>query len=225
MTSTCLRLVILSDTHGHRDFEVPPGDVLIHAGDGCRAGELDDAREWAAFMAAQPHSRKLAIAGNHDRCFETGTEAAALMRAAGVEFMGDSGVDLEGLPVWGSPWQPWFFDWAFNLQRGPELAEKWALIPSNTDLLITHGPAQGVLDCTSDGQAVGCEALRDALRSRLRPRVHIFGHIHEGYGTLARDGLLSINASICTLSYQPTNPAVVVDLPLDRRAPARLVEP
>ncbi|MFO7564513.1 MAG: metallophosphatase domain-containing protein [Enhygromyxa sp.] len=219
--STSIRLVILSDTHGYHDIAVPPGDVLIHAGDGCRQGSLAEARDWADFLHRQPHPHKIVIAGNHDRCFESEFErASALFR--GLDFLHDSGCERLGLRFWGAPWQPWFLSWAFNLPRGPELAAKWALIPDATDVLVTHGPPMGILDRTYDDEPVGCEALRLAI-ARVRPRVHVFGHIHEGYGTAELDGTLFINGSICTLAYRPTNPAIVVDLPINRSQPAKIL--
>jgi Icc-related predicted phosphoesterase len=102
-------------------------------------------------------------------------------------------------------------DWAFNLQRGPALREKWALIPEGTDVLITHGPPFGILDWTARGERVGCEDLLEAVR-RVKPRLHVFGHIHEGYGEHEQDGTRFVNASICTEAYQPTNAPIVVDV-------------
>jgi predicted phosphodiesterase len=220
MTSA-IRLVIISDTHGFHDIVVPEGDVLIHAGDGCKRGTLDEAREWAEFLHRQPHAHKIVIAGNHDRCFESTFEQAKPL-FDGLDFLHDSGCERAGVRFWGAPWQPWFLDWAFNLPRGPELAAKWRLIPDATDVLVTHGPPMGIRDRTFNGEPVGCEELRIAVR-RVRPRVHVFGHIHEGYGTERIDDTLFINASICTLAYRPTNPAIVVDLPLDQGEPARLL--
>ena len=215
------RLVIISDTHGFHDFAVPDGDILIHAGDGCSRGTPDEARAWASFVRRQAHRHKIVIAGNHDRWFESDfDEAMALFD--GLDFLHDSGCQREGVRFWGAPWQPWFLSWAFNLPRGPELAAKWALIPDATDVLVTHGPPMGILDRTYDDEPVGCEQLRLALQ-RVRPRVHVFGHIHEGYGTERVDGTLFVNASICTLAYQPTNPAVVVDLPIERERPAVVI--
>ena len=133
-----LRLVFLSDTHGFHDLEVPPGDVLVHAGDGCKRGSLEEAAAWGAFVASLPHARKIVIAGNHDRCFEHDLDEARRSFPASIDFLHDSGCTVEGVRVWGSPWQPWFLSWAFNLQRGPEIAAKWALIPDATDVLITR---------------------------------------------------------------------------------------
>ena len=217
-----IRLVFISDTHGFHDIAVPAGDVLIHAGDGCSRGTLEEAQRWGAFLGAQPHRHKLAIVGNHDRCFESDLETARQALPPAVTFMHDSGCELEGVRYWGAPWQPWFLSWAFNLARGPELAKKWALIPDDTDVLVTHGPPHGILDRTDADLEVGCEELLVALQ-RVRPRVHAFGHIHEGYGVVQRDGTMFINASTCTLRYRPTNAAIVVDLPRDRAQPPVLI--
>ena len=118
--------------------------------------------------------------------------------------------------MWGSPWQPWFYDWAFNLQRGPEIRAKWDRIPAGVDVLVTHGPPAGILDRVVDGRSVGCADLLDAVR-RVRPLLHVFGHIHEAYGEVERDGTRFVNASTCTVRYAPVNAPVVVDLL--RRAP------
>ncbi|KAJ1387204.1 Metallo-dependent phosphatase-like protein, partial [Ochromonadaceae sp. CCMP2298] len=132
------------------------------------------------------------------------------------------GVDC-GLKVWGSPWQPEFCDWAFNLPPGPRLKEKWAMIESDTDILITHGPPRGILDANSQRYHCGCADLLKAVRDRVKPRLHIFGHIHESYGTFSDGHTLFVNGSTCTLSYRPSNPPIVIDLPLDVNMPAQVV--
>lgn len=121
---------------------------------------------------------------------------------------------IEGIKLWGSPWQPWFFDWAFNLQRGPEIARKWDLIPDDIHVLATHGPPHGVLDKTSrrPPQSVGCEALLERVAALPVLKLHVFGHIHEGYGTLVRGGCTFVNASICDVRYSPVNSPVTLDL-------------
>lgn len=206
-----VRLVLLSDTHRmHRRVPIPDGDLIIHAGDFCGHGSREQARDFALFFRALPHRHKVVIAGNHDRCLELDPALGPLL-FAGCHYLFDSGVTIEGLRFWGSPWQPWFLDWAFNLQRGPALREKWALIPAGTDVLITHGPPLGVLDSTSRGESVGCEELLEATR-RVRPKLHVFGHIHEGYGEHVEAGTRFVNASICTVEYEPTNAPIVVDL-------------
>lgn len=205
------RIVCISDTHTRLgDVVVPDGDILIHAGDFSRRGRPQEIERFADQMRALPHPVKIVIAGNHDFLFEEEPERARAM-LEGLSYLEDSGTEAFGLRVWGAPWQPVFFDWAFNLPRGEALAAKWALIPDETDILITHGPPRGILDRVDDGQHAGCADLAQAI-ARLRPRLHVFGHIHEAYGRIEREGTIHVNASICTLAYEPEQAPIVVDL-------------
>jgi len=129
------------------------------------------------------------------------------------------------LVCYGSPWQPEFLDWAFNLKRGKECQNKWDLIPHDADILITHGPPLGYGDRTSTGFLCGCEDLLHAIQSRDQPpRLHIFGHIHEANGTWHDGKTLYVNACTCTFFYQATNKPIVVFLPFDRSQPASIIE-
>jgi Icc-related predicted phosphoesterase len=215
-TAGTLRFVLISDTHGqHRELHLPPGDVLVHAGDLTAHGELSDLEALDAWLAEQPHPHKVVIAGNHDFCLERqGEQARARLRSA--VYLEDQAATVAGVRFYGSPWQPWFYDWAFNLRRGEALREKWALIPPDTEVLVTHGPPAGVLDRTSRGELVGCDDLADAV-ARVRPALHVFGHIHEGYGQKRLEGTTFVNASICDHSLQPTRAPVVLDWPLPRQ--------
>jgi len=218
-----MRLVLLSDTHmRHGDIAVPAGDVLIHAGDSTKRGTFPQLQEVASFLRAQPHAHKIIIAGNHDFGLQEDPELGPQL--FGAAYLLDAEADVGGLRVWGSPWQPWFYDWAFNLQRGAPLREKWDLIPAGIDVLVTHGPPMGILDRTVVDEDVGCEELAAAV-ARVRPRLHVFGHIHEAYGVRREGPTLYVNASNCTLSYRAENAPVVVELPLDRAQPAQVVTP
>lgn len=209
------RVVCISDTHErHEEIALPAGDLLICAGDITANGRLTSLERFARWMNRQPHRHKVLIAGNHDFCFEEKPDLARqVLRdcAPGVSYLQDSAIVIEGLRVWGSPWQPRFFDWAFNLDRGEALAEKWALIPDDTDILVTHGPPFGVLDVTPAGMRVGCEALAQRLET-LRMRLHVFGHIHHSYGVLEHASRVSVNASTCDEGYQARHAPIVVDL-------------
>ncbi|MBI3568129.1 MAG: metallophosphatase domain-containing protein [Gemmatimonadetes bacterium] len=211
-----MRLIILSDTHGLHDAigTVPDGDVLIHAGDMTGRGTLEELAVFLAWFQAQPHRAKLLIAGNHDWAFERQAAVAEALVPQGITYLRDAGVSLHGVTFWGSPWQPWFFDWAFNLHRGAEIAAKWALIPDDVKVLITHGPPHGILDAVMrpPGKHEGCEALRERLGALPQLQVHAFGHIHEAYGTIEDEGRRFVNASICNVSYAPVNAPVIVDL-------------
>ena len=205
-----MRIVCLSDTHDlHAEIVVPDGDLLIHAGDVSQGGQPEEIRAFADWFAALPHRHKVLIAGNHDFLFERESEHARTLVTNAV-YLCDEAVEIEGLRIWGSPWQPWFYDWAFNLARGPEIRAKWDLIPEDCDILVTHGPPAGHGDVTVRGEGVGCEDLREAVR-RVRPRLHVFGHIHEGYGLTRADGTVFVNASSCDVRYRPVNPPIVLE--------------
>lgn len=214
-----MKLVCLSDTHGRHDaIRVPEGDVLLHAGDGTKRGTKAEVEAWNDWLGRLPHPHKIAIAGNHDFLFQ---EEPALARTllTNATYLEDSGIEVGGVRFWGSPWQPWFFDWAFNLRRGEEIRVKWDLIPRGTDVLVTHGPPHGIRDqvaglmnrLASRREHVGCEELLAAVL-RVRPKVHVFGHIHEGHGSEERLGIQFVNASNCDREYRPVQPPIVVEL-------------
>jgi predicted phosphodiesterase len=206
-----VRIVCVSDTHGqHGRMVVPDGDLLVHAGDATLRGTRAQLEAFDAWLGSLPHPHKVVIAGNHDFALERDPAARSWIR--GGTYLQDEGVVVGGLRIWGSPWQPRFFDWAFNLDRGAPLAAVWAMIPADTDVLVTHGPPRGILDRTARGEDVGCDDLLREVVERVRPRLHVFGHIHEAYGREARDGITFVNASSCDLRHDPVHPPIVVDL-------------
>jgi Icc-related predicted phosphoesterase len=176
-----IRVVALADSHGqHSRLTVPDGDVLIHAGDLTQRGKLSQLEDVAGWLRGLPHRHKLIIAGNHDFAFQQTPQRARALFSEWL-YLEDTLVEVAGLRIWGGPWQPWFHDWAFNLHRGPAIAQKWALIPTGLDLLVTHGPPAGYGDRCFDGTRVGCADLLATL-GRTSPRYHLFGHIHEDRG-------------------------------------------
>lgn len=206
-----IRIVCMSDLHNiPPDFKVPDGDILIVAGDICGVGNRAELDDFDAFLESQSHSLKLVVAGNHDWPFAccTPTESKKLLKNA--VYLEDDGCDFYGLSIWGSPWQPWYCSWAFNLPRGQRLADVWAKIPSDTDVLITHSPPYGILDVVY-GDNVGCEDLAKVLK-RIRPKLHVFGHIHQGYGLKELDGTIFVNASVRNEKYWLVNEPIVVDI-------------
>jgi Icc-related predicted phosphoesterase len=190
---------------------VPDGDILIHAGDATIRGTIDEIVFFSDWFARLPHRHKIFVAGNHDWLFQINNRLARTLLDDEIIYLQDSMVEIEGLKIYGSPWQPWFFDWAFNLPRGAPLAEKWKLIPGDTEVLITHGPPFGILDFPPGETSVGCEMLRLRVEE-IRPKLHVFGHIHHSYGTKEKFGVKFVNASICDEAYEPTNAPPVFDL-------------
>jgi Icc-related predicted phosphoesterase len=210
-----MKIVCISDTHSlHRRIpEIPDGDVLIHAGDCLGAGNLDDIEDLNHWLGTLPHRHKIVIAGNHDAAFQE-TPDLARETLNNAIYLEDSGVEIEGVRFWGSPWTPPFMDWWFMLDRGQPLREKWNLIPDNTDVLITHGPPKNIGDEASLGfrcYNAGCVDLLHRI-DQLSLKAHVFGHIHEGYGEYVRGAMRLINASTCTVRYEPINPPIVLDL-------------
>jgi len=222
------RFVCISDTHDRHSFiKVPPGDVLLHAGDFSFTGTKPEVERFNQFLKALPHKYKVVIAGNHEVTFEEDyyqnhwrryhakpedtTQVKSLLKENCI-YLEDTEIVIEGFRIYGSPWQPTFCDWAFNVERGEECKKMWDRIPTGTDILITHGPPYGKgIGNTADAIDAGCEELILAIE-RTKPIVHLSGHIHEGYGINKEQATTFINASICTLSYKPTNNAIVFDM-------------
>jgi len=210
-----MRFVCTSDTHTlHERVPIPDGDVFIHAGDFTSCGELPDIARFNAFLGKLPHTHKIVIAGNHDFAFER-QPALARSLLTNCLYLQDSETVIDGVRIYGSPWQPWFYDWAFNLQRGPEIKAKWDRIPDDVQILVTHGPSLGhgdeVLRPSGKGERVGCEDLLAAIK-RIKPAYHVFGHIHEGYGITKEGPTTCVNACMCDDRYNPVNPPIVFDL-------------
>lgn len=203
-----MRIVALADTHLFTEkMAVPEGDVLVHAGDMCRRGDLDELNEAAAWIHSLPHRHKVIVAGNHDRLFaENPLLARELFR--GTFYLQDDEVTIDGLRFYGSPWQPEFRDWAFNLPRGPALARVWSKIPHGIDVLVTHGPPGGIGDQGGYGlERLGCEDLR-ARVAEVAPRVHLFGHIHRDGGAWQHGPTLHANVT----AWECTRAATVIDI-------------
>lgn len=199
-----MRIVAVADTHlYHHEIDVPDGDVFVHAGDMCRGGSLAELAEVLAWVRALPHRHKVVVAGNHDGAFVD--DAAAVKELLeGLVYLEDSGVTLGGVSFWGSPWQPEFHGWWFNLPRGAPLAQKWALVPVGVDVLVTHGPPAGFGDRSGMGDArAGCEDLARRVRD-ARPRLHLFGHIHEDGGAWPRDETTFVNCTTWEAERAPT---------------------
>ncbi|MCA9708684.1 MAG: metallophosphatase domain-containing protein [Myxococcales bacterium] len=202
-----MRLVCVADTHLFHESlpPVPAGDVLIHAGDLLRAGTMTELERATSWLGSLPHPHKLVIAGNHDWCFARTPGPARAMIGEVATYLEDSEVTLDGVRVWGSPWQPEFFRWAFNLPRGAPLAAKWAMVPSGVDVLVTHGPPRGFGDRTVGGPQ-GCDDLRTALE-RIAPALHLFGHIHEDGGLWSQQGTTIANVT----TWECMRAATVID--------------
>jgi len=122
---TTLRCVAISDTHNyHGQIDVPDGDVIIHSGDATGRGYLHEVEEFARWFGELPHAHKIFVSGNHDFLFEKKPgEARDVIERRGIHYLQDGEIIIEGIKFYGSPWQPRFYDWAFNLDRGEPLRQ------------------------------------------------------------------------------------------------------
>ena len=192
---------------------IPQGDILLFGGDMCGPGKLYEIERFGDWLRSLPHPHKVVIAGNHDWPFELAPNKALSALGEDIIYLQDEAVEIEGLKIYGSPWQPEFFNWAFNLKRGERLKAAWSQIPEDVDILITHGPPHGTLDKTDDGRLVGCEQLAARIPQLTKLKSHVFGHIHEAYGRKEKDGCIFLNASICDRAQRKAvNPPWLLEL-------------
>ncbi|XP_052806059.1 metallophosphoesterase MPPED2-like [Mya arenaria] len=230
-----IKFVCISDTHMRlypKDvLNIPLGDVLLHAGDFSMKGNLPEIEYFNQLLGQFPHPVKVVIAGNHESCLDSTRRRIKkpvsmqhMLKTFGVEhprdlltnciYLQEESVIVSGIKIYGAPWSPLYCSTAFQLDRGQPLAEKWDKIPDNVDILMTHCPPYGICDTYGEhpDQHAGCEELLNVLQTRISPKVHVFGHIHEGYGETKKGGVHFINASMCTRGYRPINPAIVFEL-------------
>lgn len=210
-----MKIVCISDTHGqHRDVNMPEGDILIHAGDICKfstdTSVYIDFKNW---LGELPYEHKYIIAGNHDQLFQKKPDFVKNV-LVNCTYLQDSGEYIPGTNtyIYGSPWQPWFFDWAFNFPKEETDHPQWDLIPDHTNILVTHGPPYYILDTTPKGQHVGCDDLRWHMANRLKDlKLSVFGHVHPAAGTSKLGEVMFINASVVDETYTLANKPQVID--------------
>ena len=218
-----MRITFISDTHSkHKQVtnSLPGGDLIVHAGDMSSQGykhEIQEFLKW--YNNLDNYTNKIFIAGNHDWGFQNEPNMCKelLDFYNKVTYLQDNmeliGEDYQtAVKVWGSPWQPEFYNWAFNLPRqGEELKAKWDMIPMNTDILITHGPAWGNVDTVEgEGNSLVCELLAERIKV-VKPKIHVCGHIHTGYGYVFDGDTHYINASVLDERYYYTQKPLTVD--------------
>ena len=213
-----MKITFISDTHcKHPEIapDLPGGDLIIHAGDFTSVGNVFEINQFAMwYNGLDNYTHKVYIAGNHDLGFEVAPDTVhlALQSYTNITYLQDSLVEIEGVKIYGSPWTPFFYNWAFNIPRdSDEIASKWNLIPEDADIVITHGPAYGFLDrVIGESQPLGCERLTPRLMN-VKPKIHVCGHIHSGYGYKQFKGIHFINAAMLDESYQYTHKVLHVD--------------
>lgn len=223
------RIVAISDTHERNlntQWDIPDGDIFIHAGDLTARGSLDSLARMARQISRLPHRYKIMVGGNHDRSLALNDPEIVRKARESLYphmiYLQDETVEIMGIRFYGFPWLPYHAGVVpefrcFNLEN---TYEKIIEIPIDTDVLITHGPPSGILDLARDGDRIGDPALTSTVMYSIMPRVHIFGHCHEGYGrfpfiynyNFPSQRIDFYNVSGCDADYKPANPATVIDL-------------
>ena len=231
-----MKITFISDTHtymydkNYKELILPEGDVLCFTGDimssGHNEGEILHFLNW---FSKQPFKYKIFIAGNHDRLFETQplivNEIISKYQDYGIVYLKDSFFVYEGIKFYGTPYQPFFCNWAFNVKDFDKLVFIYQQIPDDVDVLLTHCPPYGILDQSHksnyrnlDGEEhLGSMELKEVLAEKslkkCNPRVVAFGHIHGDGGKMINiDNTIYINASLCDEFYEPTNKIITIEL-------------
>lgn len=210
-----MKLWLISDTHGkHGHLDVPKDiDMIIHAGDGgtyrgahlCKP-DLENCLHWFDSLDVK---YKIYVPGNHDTAMEAGL--INIEDYPTVTFLNHETEIVGGLKIFGSPWTPYFHDWAYNAVE-EDLEYLWMDIPGNLDILITHGPPAGILDRCQDGYRAGCHSLKDRI-GKVKPKIHVFGHIHEDGGKVEEGkNTKFFNASVVNLAYSVSNNGHIIEI-------------
>lgn len=209
-----MKIVFISDTHGqHRKLKnLPKADLIIHGGDVSKLGKAHEVEDFIHWFLRLDYAHKIFIAGNHDFYFEDySPDFIQKKLTSNCHYLCNSGVEIEGVKIWGSPITPTFFNWAFNEDRGKAIEKYWNMIPVDTDILLTHGPVKGMLDRTISDINAGCEDLLNTVK-KVKPKFHLFGHIHEAYGKEKVKETTFVNGSLLNEKYELVNSPVEIDL-------------
>jgi Icc-related predicted phosphoesterase len=209
-----MKLCIISDTHGkHKYLKLPAADVIIHCGDSTSVGkehEIHNFFKW--FSSLEQYQHKILISGNHDWLFERNRLLALTHKPSNVIYLQDGEVVIDGIKFYGTPVQKPFYDWAFNRPEST-LIKHWQAIPDDVDVLITHSPPYMIGDYVPRSmQHEGSPSLYEEVTKRIKPKIHCFGHIHNGYGIHVIGETTFINASNLDEDYMCVNEPILIEI-------------
>ncbi|KAI1705255.1 calcineurin-like phosphoesterase domain-containing protein [Ditylenchus destructor] len=216
---------------------IPPGDVFVHCGDFTHIGEKAAVLKFNKQIGELPHKHKIVIAGNHEIGFEDSEDFAAKIERnfkrftrycdiqpelykllTNCTYLQNSFTEVYGIRIYGSPYQE-TKGWEFYRTRGESILEEWLKIPTYNsatpiDVLLTHSPPLGHNDIGYYSERLGCAELLNVVEKRVRPKFHVFGHIHENNGITTNDVTTFINASICNNDNKSVDSPIIFDIPL-----------
>ncbi len=230
-----MKIWLISDTHCRHDLlQIPSGvEMVVHCGDESNAHKskqnVEEANSFFEWYQALPIPQKVFVPGNHSMAIEHGLikpeyypgVTFLIHQLSEFDWTGLGVADNRKFKIFGSPYTPWFFNWAYNLAR-PDLKAIWQSIPADVDLLVTHGPPKGILDVTKDWKTkepihIGSLSLTREVLHRIKPTLHAFGHLHDetgikNFGWLDRQSVTFVNCSCCNLEGQLIHHGVIVEV-------------
>lgn len=204
-----MKIAAFSDCHWLYENikKFPKADMCIFTGDWSGNGvSICETVRFINWFSKLPYLYKIAIPGNHDfYCQNNINICKQLFKANGINLLIDEEIEVNGLKIYGTPWSPFFNNWAFMLNE-EELKKKFRHIPSNLDILITHTPPKGILD-----NNLGSNALLEQI-NKVKPKINIFGHIHEGYGKFKNKDTKFYNVSVVNDRYKLVNKITIINM-------------
>ncbi len=226
------KIVAISDTHGQNlltKWDIPDGDILVHAGDGTTRGLEDQIKEFNSYLSRLPHRFKIFVPGNHDKLFFFDPQKAIKLLNSAITLI-DETVELLKLRIYGMPWLPNRSGNCSKAFEADDLLQKTDQIPLDTDILVTHTGPLHILDnawrsyiydptvkppslTILSSEHMGNGPLANKLRYGLNPKLHVFGHIHEAYGQMELGGIKFVNASLVDRGEnKPKNQPIVIEI-------------
>lgn len=215
-----MNIICISDTHNkHRDIKInlENVDVLVHAGDFTNFGSYDEVCDFLDWFEKQPVPHRVLIAGNHERGLDQNSFYGDIrifdLINSKPYYLNSSSITINGIKFYGSPYTLVWGEmsmWGFELNKDIIIYE-WLKIPKDVDVLVTHQPPYKILDYYPPKGNLGCESLLDTV-IKIKPKVHIFGHIHEQNGIVTKDGVTFVNAGIVDENHNIINEPRLVNL-------------
>jgi len=180
---------------------LPQADILIHSGDFTLGGSDTEALDFLEWLRTLPYSEMIFIAGNHDDCMR---DATLENLPNNIHYLKDNSVNIAGINFYGAPM------WFGEVGNHVGIIEHYDLIPKSTDVLITHRPPFGILDGSSPIHYGSSELLDKVIQ--IQPRLHLFGHAHDCYGTIHLQGITFSNAAVVDNYYKLLQTGHVLEL-------------
>ena len=226
-----MRILCLSDTHGYHE-RLPIDetvDVIVHTGDFSNSygkNNIYETEEFLSWFNSLNVKYKILVAGNHDTYFEELSKKGGINEVKdylsldypNIIYLQDSGISINGINFYGTPWCPIYYDWAFMVDDNYQKM-MFSKIQEDTNILLTHTPAHGILDY-SNGKLCGSTTLLNRIqeiKSLGDLKYHIFGHIHmddgnskEHIGDNEKTDYIAVNA--CNINYLGFYEPIIIEI-------------